>query len=208
MGGCIFFAVKASFGVHNAVVGLRWTGPGRPSSNRGMSTIAHYLRATEATLESLRGKTNWIDIVQSSPELRAQLVDVDKAVFGLEWLLSRRPAPVPDVAAVGFSMRGNLAGCLMGGGGEKEPALRSPIGPGRTLPPAVVREFEAWLRPVDLATLQPLFDASAMMDDDVYPLDWDEPGILDEYLMSYLEVLKVFFARAAAENQSVLMFFL
>jgi hypothetical protein len=133
-------------------------------------------------------------------------VDVDKAVFGLEWLLSRRPAPALDSA--GFSMRVNLASRLTGGGGEKEPALRSPMGPGRTLPPAVVREFEAWLRPVDLATLQPLFDAAAMMDADVYPQDWDEPGILDEYLLSYLDVLKVFFARAAAENQSVLMFFL
>lgn len=173
-----------------------------------MSTIAHYFRATEATLESLRGKTNWIDILQSSPELRAQLVDVDKAVFGLEWLLSRRPAPALDTAAVGFSMRGNLAGRLMGGGGEKEPSLRSPMGPGRTLSPALVREFEAWLRPVDLATLQPLFNAAAMMDDDVYPQDWDEPGILEEYLVSYLDVLKVFFARAAAENQSILMFFL
>ena len=108
--------------------------------------------------ESLRGKSNWVDIVQSSPEPRAQLVDVDKAVFKLEWLLSRRPAPA--LASAGFSMRGNLASRLTGGGGEKQPALRSPMGPGRTLPPAVVREFEAWLRPVDLATLRPLFDAA------------------------------------------------
>ena len=106
----------------------------------------------------MRGKSNWVDIVQSSPEPRAQLVDVDKAVFKLEWLLSRRPAPA--LASAGFSMRGNLASRLTGGGGEKQPALRSPMGPGRTLPPAVVREFEAWLRPVDLATLRPLFDAA------------------------------------------------
>lgn len=65
--------------------------------------------------------------------------------------------------------------------------------------------ISAFLAELDDASLRARFDAQAMTRADVYPAGiWDEPDLLDQYLLPAVEQLKKFFAAAAQADEAVI----
>jgi hypothetical protein len=173
-----------------------------------MSVIGTYARLDAAALEGLRSNPQWLEALWEKRAASAEIIDVDKALDGIAWLLSRVPSPETGVAGVGFVIARSPSVLLRGEGGTKETCLHAPLGPAKSISADQVATLGRWLKDVSVDSLRAAFDAKAMDEDDVYPQIWTEdPQALEEYLLPYFESLKGFVARAAEAKQTILVFF-
>ncbi len=132
--------------------------------------------------------------LQADPELLwdldgepPEVIDLDKSWHGIHWLLT---GATGEVGAV-------LGQVIFGGEefGEDEG-----YGPPRSLEPTKVAEVSEALEAVSDDDLRGRFDAAAMSEAGVYPDIWDEPDVLEDYLLPNVQILRDFYT-FAAENQ-------
>ena len=66
-------------------------------------------------------------------------------------------------------------------------------------------QLRSYLAELDEASLRARFDPQAMIRADVYPSGiWEEPELLEDYLLPAVQQLKEFFAAAARTNEAVI----
>ncbi|GAB2769679.1 YfbM family protein [Terrabacter koreensis] len=121
-------------------------------------------------------------------------LDLDKSWHGIHFLLTGTDWTAGDSGAAG--------GAILGGRPVGED---NGYGPARLLEPEAVGEVAAALGRVSDADLRARFDAGEMQRLDIYPQVWDEPGVLDAYLMPNVARLRDFYTHAAARGEAVLI---
>lgn len=118
-------------------------------------------------------------------------VDLDKAWHGIHWLLTGSTEP----------SRGIASQVIFGGqpiGDDPEDSF------GQLQDAPMVAAIHTFLQAQTEDGLRTGFDPDAMNRADVYPAIWDEPDILDDYLLPIINRLKAFYAPAADSEQWVI----
>lgn len=121
-------------------------------------------------------------------------LDLDKSWHGIHFLLTGTDWSVGDAGPAG--------GAILGGRPVGED---NGYGPARLLEPEAVGSVAAALGRVSDADLRARFDPVDMQRLDIYPQMWDEPDVLEEYLMPYVAQLRDFYVRAASRGEGVLV---
>lgn len=118
-------------------------------------------------------------------------LDLDKAWQGIHFLLNGDPysgdTPLADVV-----MGGEPVGSDMG------------YGPARVLTPTEVAEANAALQPVSGSELAERYNPAEFSAEEIYPF-WEPQDEDLEYILSYFEPLKAYYAGAAANGRGMLL---
>lgn len=121
-----------------------------------------------------------------------RLIDIDKSWHAIHYLLT----------GTAWLVTGDAGLAVLGG----EPLGEElGYGPARVLSPEQVRRVSEVLSATDEDTLRQKYDPGRLTRLDIYPRIWDEHGVLDEYVLPNYARLVAFYAKAAAENQAVLL---
>jgi hypothetical protein len=176
-----------------------------------MSIIATYARLDPTDLDRCRSNPQWLQALWDKNIPSAEVIDLDKAWAGIDWLLSRLETSdaTAHIAGSGFQLIRSVAPSIVGKGGTEEPSLQAGYGPAKLLSVEQVRKLSHYLLEVSTDSLRKAFDGPAMDDAKVYPQFWTREGsqIVEDYLLPHFEILKEFIGRAAEGNQAVLVFF-
>ena len=133
------------------------------------------------------------DLDDEDAEMPDPELDLDKSWHGMHYLLTGTAWEVDEGAGAAI-----LGGDEIGEDGG--------YGPARLLQPEAVRAVATALDAVDDETLRARFNPTMMMSAGIYPEIWtDDPEILDDYLMAYLDALRQFYRTAATHGQAVLL---
>jgi hypothetical protein len=158
-----------------------------------MRLLARRLRPAEhsAVLIDPNVATDLMD--DESPDAApGRSVDLDKAWHGIHFLLT----------GTAWETSTDLGLAVLGG----EP-LGDDLGygPVRMLDPHQVDRVASALGRLSRDKLRLRFDRGRMRALEIYPDIWDEPEVLDEYLLSNLDDLAKFYAEASAGGEAVLL---
>ena len=119
-------------------------------------------------------------------------MDIDKAWHGVHWLLTGSAEPDNTIAS----------DVIFGGQpvGDPEEEMIQVIAEPR------VARIKTHLAELDEASLRARFDPQAMIQADVYPTGiWDEPDLLEEYLLPAVQQLKEFYSTAERADEVVIV---
>lgn len=121
-----------------------------------------------------------------------RVIDLDKAWHGVHYLLT----------GTGSDASSELGLAVLGG----EPVGDDVgYGPVRLLSPQQVGVVSAALGRLDGELVRSRFQTDRMRERGIYPDIWDEPGVLDDYLLPGLDDLVAFYVAAAAAGEAVLL---
>lgn len=130
------------------------------------------------------------DLLESDDDVTS--VDIDKAWHGVHWLLTGSAEPDSSIAS----------NVIFGGQpvGDPDEEMIQVIDEPR------VARIASYLAELDRASLRARFDPQAMIRADVYPSGiWEEPELLEDYLLPPVEQLKEFYSSAAHANEVVIV---
>ena len=130
------------------------------------------------------------DLLESDDDVTS--VDIDKAWHGVHWLLTGSAEPGNTIAS----------DVIFGGQpvGDPEEEMIQVIAEPR------VARIKTYLAELDEASLRARFDPQAMIQADVYPTGiWDEPDLLEEYLLPAVQQLKEFYSTAERADEVVIV---
>jgi len=134
------------------------------------------------------------DLMDGGPAeaVAGRSVDLDKAWHGVHFLLT----------GTAWEARSDLGMAVLGG----EP-LGDDLGygPVRLLDPRGVSRVAAALAALDREEVRLRFDRVRLRALEIYPDIWDEPDVLEDYLLPNLDDLVAFYAQAAAAGEAVLL---
>ena len=129
------------------------------------------------------------DLLESDDDVTS--VDIDKAWHGVHWLLTGSAESDSSIAS----------DVIFGGQpvGDPDEEMIQVIDEPR------VARIASYLAELDEASLRARFDPQAMIRADVYPSGiWEEPELLEDYLLPAVQQLKEFYAAAARTNEAVI----
>lgn len=162
-----------------------------------MSMIGNYLRIDQAALQDLLANPARLTAViypdDETEEWTARHLDIDKSWHIIHFLLT------------GEEWEGEppLVNAVLGGVTVSDEDVG--YGPARYLSPPEVQELSAALRTFSTEDLLARWNQAAIDAAAIYPEGWANSPEDREYIGSYFEQLRSFFAKAAEERQVVLV---
>jgi uncharacterized protein DUF1877 len=159
-----------------------------------MSMIGSYRRVDESALQRLLDKPEGLSDFLFSEDDSDSRLDIDKTWHVIHFLLNGDPwdgiQPLVNVVLGGTQISTEDLG----------------YGPARYLTISEVRDVAAALAPISSEELMSRFDAQAVMRAKIYPEGWTGDAEDREYIATYFDGLKEFFAEAAASKQAVVLY--
>jgi hypothetical protein len=170
---------RASHNWHHAVMGMR--------------LIARRLRPAEhsAVLIDPNVATDLMDD-EAAGATPGRTVDLDKAWHGVHFLLT----------GTAWDTYTDLGMAVLGGDPLGDDLGYGPV---RLLDPHQVSRVSAALAALCREQLRRRFDRAQLSALEIYPDIWDDPDVLDGYLLPNLDDLVTFYAEAAAGGEAVLL---
>lgn len=159
----------------------------------GMALVGRRLKPTEhsAVLIDPQVATDLMD-AEAGEMAPGRAVDLDKAWHGVHYLLTGSTGE--DGTVLGMAvMGGDPLGDDLG------------YGPVRLLGPEQVRRVAAALAALDHEQVKLRFNRFALRALKIYPDIWNEPDVLEDYLLPNLDDLIAFYTEAAAAGEAVLL---
>jgi hypothetical protein len=165
-----------------------------------MATIGVFRRVSSRVIDELRAQPDRIKSIlypqQSETAIDDDVrVDVDCAWHALHFLLSG--SPKPGKPPLDFILGGTPVGDIDLG-----------EGPARMFTSADVRKIAAMLALVNQATLRSRFDVAQLVEHQIYPLHWDEPGKTAsfEFVAEQFDALKDFVTTTAQAEAGMIVY--
>lgn len=154
----------------------------------GMVLTARRLTADEARLDP----EELADLLLEGEDEDARTVDLDKAWHAVHFLLT----------GTEWEVVGEAGQAVLGGEPVGEDLGTGPL---RVVAAADVVTTSLALAALDEQELRGRYDPARMRELQIYPDVWDEEDVLDEYVLPAFRDLAGLYARAAAEQQAVVL---
>jgi hypothetical protein len=165
-----------------------------------MSMIGQFIRIPATELETyLEDSSLFEDRLDAATGDEEEFLDVDKSWDALSFLLTGYSQQDLDSATAPLSW-------TIFGNGVVDPDLDLGYGPIRYLTPEEVQAVHQAIAPLSVADLMERYDAEKMNALDIYPQFWDDSSRWTSYLANYYERLQAFYAKAAMEQQAMILF--
>ncbi len=148
-----------------------------------------------------RASADELDRVEADPDVAAllladsdpaELVDVGRAWHAVHMLLNGSP----------WGGSGPAFDVVLGGTPVGDPSTYEPV---RVLLPPRVADAAVLLTDLGTTELRGRFTHRAFRQAEVYPDVWDQPDVLTSFVLPAYEVLRGFYAQAAAAGDGVLV---
>ncbi len=165
-----------------------------------MSMIQNFLRVDSETLDRFLADSRILSNTVYSKESIGldNLIDIDKAWEGIFFLLTGESIGTCDQAIPPLSW-------LLVAPNDIDRNQDMGYGPATYTTIEQTRQIHLALQEISPEELRQRFDATTMLEKDIYPDIWDDENALD-YLLQYFEDLKVFYQMAALHHEAVILF--
>lgn len=162
--------------------------------------IGNYLRVTRAELEAYLADSSKLEdrIYNEANPVDSNLIDVDKSWEGLFFLLTGKSLATADEASTPLVWTLVAPNYI-------DPDQEIGYGPAAYTTVEQTKEVSQALDKISADDLRSNYNGKTMMEMGIYPEVWGDTESL-EYLLDNFHLLRDFYAKAALENQAVIMF--
>lgn len=166
-----------------------------------MSMIAYFYRVSNERLAAILEDSSLLDediVDENIARPYPNLIEIDKSWDGILYLLT-------GYSLDSLELADPLLASVIIGTQLVDENQDMGYGPANYNAPSQVKQIAAVLAERPAAVLKAMFDPFKMMELELYPGRWDDPGAW-EFIESCYEQLRVFYATAAKNQQAVITF--
>jgi hypothetical protein len=157
-----------------------------------MSMIACFLAVLPDELDALYDEPSEIVAVLDG-EYAAQIIDIDKAWHGIHFMLTENSSASSPLAHAVLGVKKI---------GEEDVGY----GPAHGISAASVKKIAEALNEISEEVFRGMFDASAMINAEIYPDIWDKGDESLAFLLVHFKVLQRFYADTAKADKAAISF--
>jgi hypothetical protein len=163
-----------------------------------MSMIGNFLRVTQTELDEYLQDSSLLEnriYDDESDDVNPNLTDIDKAWDGILFLLTGQSMENNDHPLSKIFFSGQYI--------DEDQDLG--YGPGQYLTPEQVKDINKEITELSTDDLKSRYDSKKMTALEIYPIAWDDEGMVN-YLTDYFVIVQKVFSDAAKNDEAIIAF--